>query len=139
MMVIITGENRVEICVPNRRQEGLHFFKTRNQLYKIFPDGLRRVRIFDYGGKEIGSEEGIIFAENCTRPYDEMNIDYSMDRLLSDVDRHKMMRPTNKLGFNKDKAIWFANAAKGLFNKIGLTGVIVACVVIYAFVMPMMG
>ena len=139
MMVIITGENRVEICVPNRRQEGLHFFKTRNQLYKIFPDGLRRVCIFDYGGKEIGSEEGIIFAENCTRPYDEMNIDYSMDRLLSDVDRHKMMRPTNKLGFNKDKAIWFANAAKGLFNKVGLTGVIVACVVIYAFVMPMLG
>ncbi|MBQ1293224.1 MAG: hypothetical protein IIY21_04255 [Clostridiales bacterium] len=139
MMVIITGENRVEICVPNRRQEGLHFFKTRNQLYKIFPDGLRRVRIFDYGGKEIGSEEGIIFAENCTRPYDEMNIDYSMDRLLSDVDRHKMMRPTNSLGFNKDKAIWFANAARGLFNKVGLTGVIVACVVIYAFVMPMLG
>ena len=139
MMVIITGENRVEICVPNRKQEGLHFFKTRNQLYKIFPDGLRRMRIFDYDGKEIGSEESIIFRENCTRPYDMMDVDYSMDRLLSDVDRHKMMRPSGKLGFNKDKAIWFANAAKGLFSKLGITGVVVILVVIYAFIMPMMG
>ena len=139
MMVIITGENRVEICIPNRKQEGLHFFKTRNQLYKIFPDGLRRIRIFDYGGKEIESQEGIIFAENCIRPYDEMNIDYSMDRLLSDVDRHKMMRNVRGLGFGKDKAIWFANAAKGFFSKIGITGVVVIAVLFYAFVMPMMG
>lgn len=137
MMVIITGENRVEICVPNKKQEGLHFFKTRNQLYKIFPDGLRRIRIFDYGGKEISSEAGIIFRENCTRPYDEMDIDYTMDRLISDVDRHKLMRATNSLGFG-NRAIWFANAARGIFSKIGLTGIIIAIVVFYAFIMPMM-
>ena len=138
MMVIITGENRVEICVPNRKQEGLHFFKTRGQLYRIFPNCLSRVRIFDYDGLEVGSEECIIYRENDIVPYDTMDFDYSMDRLLSDVDRHKLMNPsklgTPKLWFSNVKSIW-----DWVFSKVGITGLIVGAVVIYAFVMPMLG
>ena len=138
MMVIITGENRVEICIPNKKQEGLHFFKTRNQLYRIFPNGLMRVRLFDYDGMEVGSEEGIIYRENDIVPYDTMDLDYTMDRLLSDVDRHKLMNPsklgTPKLWFSNVKSIW-----DWVFSKVGITGLIVGAVVIYAFIMPMLG
>ena len=141
MMVIIVGDNRVEYCVLTRKQEGLHFFKTRNQLYKVFPDGLKRMRIFDYDGLEIKNEEAIIFRENDTHPYDECDIDYSMDRLLGDVDRHKMMRAN---GWTKGRGkIWFTNTATsigtGIYKKIGWPGIIVGLVILYAFVGPMMG
>lgn len=132
MMVIIVGENRVEYCTLTRKQEGLHFFKTRNQLYKVFPDGLRRMRIFDFG-KHIKDEEVIIFRENETHPYDPMEVDYSMDRLLGDVDRHKMMVDSK---WQRPK-IWFTNAAKGIYDKIGITGIIIAGVVVYAIVAGM--
>lgn len=141
MMVIITGENRVEICVPNKRQVGLHFFKTRNQLYRIYPNAMSRVRIFDYDGLEVASESGIIFRENDVVPYDTMGLDYSMDRLLSDVDRHKMMRTQGVLG-GKSK-IWFSstlgNAWSWLFSKVGITGMVVGAVLIYAFLAPNLG
>lgn len=140
MMVIITGENRIEICIPNKRQVGLHFFKTRNQLYRIFPNAMSRVRIFDYDGLEVASEEGIIFRENDVIPYDTMGLDYSMDRLLSDVDRHKMMRSHGILGKQK---IWFSSALGGawswLFSKIGITGMIVGAILLYAFFAPIIG
>ena len=137
MMVIITGENRVEICIPNRKQEGLHFFKTRGQLYRIFPNCLSRARIFDYG-MEVGSEECIIYRENDIVPYDTMDFDYSMDRLLSDVDRHKLMNPT-KLGSSK---LWFTNVKTiwdWIFSKVGISGLVIGAVVLYAFVAPMLG
>lgn len=137
MMVIITGENRVEICVPNRRQEGLHFFRTRNQLYRIYPNCLSRVRIFDYDGLEVASEEGIIYRENDIVPYDTMDFDYSMDRLLSDVDRHKMMRSgivKPKLWFSNVKTIW-----DFVFSKVGITGLIVVGVLAYAFIPQLLG
>ena len=137
MMVVITGENRVEICVPTRKQEGLHFFKTRGQLYRIFPNCLSRIRIFDYD-MEVRSEECIIYRENDIVPYDTMDFDYSMDRLLSDVDRHKLMRPNSlvqpKLWFSNAKSIW-----DWIFSKVGITGIVVALVLGYAFLGPMMG
>lgn len=136
MMVIIIGDNRAEYCTLTKKQEGLHFFKTRNQLYKVFPDGLKRCRIFDYDGLEIKNEEVIIFRENDTHPYDECEVDYTMDRLLSDVDRHKMMRPG---GWARKSKIWFSNAATSIFQKIGLPGIVVACVVIYAFGAQLLG
>ena len=139
MMVIITGVNRVEICVPTRKQEGLHFFKTRNQLYRAFPDALTRIRIFDYD-MEIGSEEGIIYRENDTVPYSTCDMDYSMDRLLSDVDRHKLMREG---GITKPKNVWFTNTAKGLWSSIykmvGWPGIVIGAVLIYAFLAPKLG
>lgn len=140
MMVIITGENSIEICIPNKKQEGLHFFKTKNQLYRIFPNGMCRIRLFDYDGMEVGSESGIIFRENDTIPYDTMDLDYTMDRLLSDVDRHKMMHSG---GWLKKPKIWFSSTFGGiwnwLFSKVGITGMIVGAVLIYAFIAPTLG
>jgi hypothetical protein len=101
---------------------------------------MSRVRIFDYDGLEVASEEGIIFRENDVIPYDTMGLDYSMDRLLSDVDRHKMMRSHGILGKQK---IWFSSALGGawswLFSKIGITGMIVGAILLYAFFAPIIG
>ena len=129
MMVIIVGENMIDYCTVNRHDEGLHFYKTRGQLYKVYPNGLTRMRVFDYGGMEIKNEEVIIFYENETHPYDTHDIDYTMDRLMSDVDRHKMMLP-NK-GINKQR-IWFTNVAKSFYKWLGLPGIIGIVVVVYA-------
>lgn len=131
MMVIITGENRVEVCIPTRRQEGLHFYKSRGQLYRIFPNCLYRIRKFDYDGLEIGSEEGIVYRENDVVPYDTADFDYRMDRLLSDVYRHKNMRE----GLLKP-SMFFTNVksiGQWIFSKVGITGIVVAIVMIYAF------
>ena len=138
MMVIIVGNNRVEYCKVNKKDEGLHFFKTRGQLYKVYPNGLSRLRVFDYGGKQIADEEVIIFYENETTPYDTYEIDYTMDRLLSDVDRHKMMLPSRGGGFAKQR-IWFTTAAINLYKLIGLPGLIAGIVVVYALLKPYLG
>lgn len=132
MMVIITGENRVEVCIPNRRQEGLHFYKSRGQLYRIFPNCLYRIRKFDYDGLEIGSEEGIIYRENDVVPYDTADFDYRMDRLLSDVYRHKNMMENKIL----KPTMFFTNARSiidWLIKGGGFVYVIVGLVLLYAF------
>ena len=135
MIVVIVGENRVEFCKVKIQDEHLHFFKTRGMLYKVYPNGLTRCRVFDYG-LELKSEEVIIFYENETHPYDEHDIDYTMDRLLSDVDRHKMMLPTRGGRFGKPK-IWFTNVATSLYKWLGIPGIVGAVIVIYALLSGM--
>lgn len=129
MMVIIIGENRAEYCQIKRQDEHLHFFQTRGQLYKIYPNGLTRARFFDYDGLEVANEEVVIFFENETHPYDTHGIDYTMDRLLSDVDRHKMMLPTR--GASKPK-LWATSVGTSIYKWLGLPGIVAALVVVYA-------
>ena len=87
---------------------------------------------FDYDGLEVGSEEGIIYRENDVVPYDTADFDYRMDRLLSDVYRHKNMREGGLLKpsmfFSNIKSIW-----DWVFSKVGITGIVVVAVLIYAF------
>lgn len=47
MMVIIIGTNRAEMCKVPVKDQDKHFFMTRKQLYKVYPDGLSRMRIYD--------------------------------------------------------------------------------------------
>lgn len=130
MMVIIVGENRVEYCTVNKNDEHLHFYKSRGQLYKVYPNGLTRMRVFDYDGMEVRNDEVIIYYENETHPYDTHDIDYTMDRLLGDVDRHKMMLPGKK-GLSKNR-VWFTSVAKSVYKWLGIPGIIAIIVVVYA-------
>lgn len=135
MMVIIIGENRVEYCKVKKQDEHLHFFQSRNQLYKLYPNGLTRTRIFDYDGLEVANEEAIIFYENETHPYDTHDIDYSMDRLLSDVDRHKMMLPS-KAGRKK---LWASSVGMQIYKWLGIPGIVAVLVVGWALLSPLLG
>lgn len=125
-MVIIIGRNRAELCkVPTKDQER-HFFQSRGQLYKVYPDALTRADIDDMG--RIRTDEIIVFRENALVPYHPHDVDYSFDTLLREVDEHKLMSPRTLLGnaqifFRKAGNIW-----KQIVPYIGLiiTGVIVA-------------
>ena len=56
MMVIIIGSNRAEMCKVPIKDLNRHFFMSRGQLYKVYPDGLkallirqRAVEFIEYG------------------------------------------------------------------------------------------
>ena len=120
MMVMIFGEDRAEYCSVKRKMKEKHFFETRNQLYRVYPQGLARVRINNFD-EEITSAEIITYAENEIWPYIiKGHIDYSMDNFMMDIDEHKLMAKdwfgkTNKkisfnnvnMGFLKNPATYF--------------------------------
>lgn len=91
MIIIIIGTNRAEQCTVKMRDLDKHFFQTRGQLYKVYPDGLTRMRIVDADGYEQESEEVLVYAENAIEPYHPRHVDYSQDRILAEIDEHKLM------------------------------------------------
>lgn len=106
MQVIIMGEDRAEFCVVSKKNKEKHFIKIRNsQLYKVYPNGLCRMKI-DYFGEEIRTDEVIVYAENETIPYIvKIGVRYGMEPMLMSIDEHKRM--TGGKWFNKKKP-WFA-------------------------------
>lgn len=105
MQVIIMGEDRAEFCTVKKKNKEKHFIKIRNsQLYKVYPNGLCRMKI-DYFGEEILSDEVIVYAENETIPYIvKIGVRYGMEPLLMAIDEHKRM--TNGSWFRKKP--WFS-------------------------------
>lgn len=104
MMVIIQGEDRAEYCKVAKKHKEKHFFRTRNQLYRVRPEGLARMRI-DYFG-DIRTDEVICYAENEIIPYQiKGEITYTMDKFFMDLDAHKQM--TGGTWFGKAQK-WFS-------------------------------
>lgn len=104
-MVIIHGEDRSEYCKVPKKFKERHFFKTRNQLYRMRPEGMARMKI-DYFG-ERRTDEVITYAENEIRPYQmKGNIEYTMDKFFMDLDAHKQM--TGGTWFGKKAKAWFS-------------------------------
>lgn len=127
MMVIIIGCNRAEMCKVRTVDLDRHFYQSRNQLYKVYPDGLSRIRIVEAGKKEV-DDEVVVFAENCRYPYHARGLDYSLDTILREIDQHKLMQPHGLLAKYK---IWFGRVGsvwRQIVPWMGLmiTGVIVA-------------
>ena len=115
MMIIIVGSNRAELCkVPTKDLEK-HFFLTRGQLYKVYPDGLSRMRVYATDGTEQESEEVLVYAENAIVPYHPKHVDYSQDRILAEIDEHKLM--------GSQKAVWpyriYFTQARSIWREIG--------------------
>lgn len=112
MMVIIIGRNRAELCKVPVKDLDKHFFMTRRQLYKVYPDGLSRMRIYDADGVEQESEEVIVYAENAIIPYHPLHVDYTPDRILAEIDEHKLMGASKggvwpyRIYFTEAKNIW---------------------------------
>ena len=72
-----------------------HFYLTRDQLYKMYPDGLTRMIRTEYGHKA-GDEEVIFYKENAIIPYHVQKVEYTMDKILSEIDEHKLMQSKEK-------------------------------------------
>lgn len=103
-MIVIMGEDRAEYCKVAKKHKEKHFFKTRNQLYRMRPEGLARCKI-DYFGT-VKSDEIIVYAENEIIPYQiKGEIQYTMDKFFMDLDAHKQM--TGGTWFKK-ASHWFS-------------------------------
>lgn len=133
MMVIIHGNNRVEICDVKLQDQEKHFFQSRGQLYKVYPDSLTRIDIIDNTGKEIKktSDECVIFTENNIKPHLTRGVDYSPDTILRQIDEHKLN--TKRTLFSSGE-IFFKQASKvfmQIFPYMGL--IITGLIVLWAF------
>ena len=93
MLAIIIGKHGVEYYKVSKKDLDKHFFTTKGQLYKIYPDALTPIDIYQ-NGAWIGSDSVIVFEENGVRPYHcKYPHDYDMDAILASIDEHKLMSP----------------------------------------------
>ena len=107
MMVIIHGEDRSEYCKVAKKHKEKHFFETRNQLYRVRPEGLARCKIDYFGEKR--TDEVIVYPENEIIPYQvKGGLEYKMDKFLMDLDNHKNM--TGGSWFDKART-WFSGGS----------------------------
>lgn len=96
MLVILIGKHGVDYYTVKKKDENKHFFTVKGQLYKIYPDALTPIDIYQ-NGAWIGSDSCIVFEENGTKPYHcKYPKDYEMDAILSSMDEHKIMSPRRK-------------------------------------------
>lgn len=88
MMLIVIGSSRAEMIKVKKRDYEKHFLVTRGQLYKLYPDGLERCFVYDYGVRK-DDEEMIVYPENGIIPYHPRRQMYTMAKILSEIDNHK--------------------------------------------------
>lgn len=95
MKVLIKGCDAIEIIPVKGKDQAKHFIKTAGQLYKLYPDGLRRVRIyreyFVIFSKPYETDEIIVYDENRRTPhYPVLGVAYDQESVLRDIDEHKI-------------------------------------------------
>lgn len=110
MIVIIVGNNHVDYCKIKTSDQQKKLFVLRQQLYKVVPEGLIRMRRRKEDGSEIESEEVIIYPEGASAPYDTLpGVSYYQDDVLPEIDMIKGSVGPNALRKNsllmKAKAI----------------------------------
>lgn len=133
MMGIVVGTNRLEYCKIKKRDVVRHFFTTRNQLYKFYPDGLIPMEIY-HDGAYIETQSVTMFEENGTRPYHTKYAEqYDKDVILMNIDEHKLMSPRrSKL-----------SAISGVINnsdfKTAIPWLITGVILAYAFISQWVG
>lgn len=90
MIVIIVGNNRVEYCKIKTSDQQKKLFVSRQQLYKVVPEGLVRMRRHKEDGSEIESEEVMIYREGSSAPYDTMpGVTFYQEDVLPEIDMIK--------------------------------------------------
>lgn len=93
MKIIILGTNRAEVNTIKAKDFDKHFFRRRNQAYRVFPDGLTRMRIY-IDGVEQESDEVLVYPENGIVPHITRGLDYSPFAIKTDMDMHKNLGGT---------------------------------------------
>lgn len=115
MMGIIVGVNRVEFIKVRKKDVKKHFFVTRDQLYKFYPDTMTKMRLEDELGL-VRTESVTIFPENSIRPFGWRDPDgghdpFGFDTILGDLDDHKRLKSRSpfsrwKMYLTSGKSIW---------------------------------
>lgn len=127
-IILIVGSNRAEFCKPKPKDvDTKHFFVTRNQLYKVYPDMYTRVRRY-YCDVSVSTDEMIIYPENGIRPDIQRGAITDFDKLMADIDEHKMLN-----GSSKHKNVGTLSSKVSSFKKffpLLLAGIVLA----YAFI-----
>ena len=130
MMMIIIGRNRAEPTIIKSKDYEKHFFRERNQAYRMWPDGFTRMRIFK-DGVEQESEEVYVYPENGIIPHNTQGLDYRPEAIKSDIDFHK--NATRKGFVNRFRL--FVDSGVNIYRAIApYLGVTVAgIIVLWAF------
>lgn len=127
MRVIIVGENRAEFCRISPRDYDKRFFETRGQCYRVYPQELHRLKVYE-GDDLVEEDEVIVYREGSIVPYHaKSSRSYLLDHILSELDQQKLMTPRGVFG---EKGI-FAHAFSDAWKKLlPYTGVIIAGIVV---------
>lgn len=131
MIIVIEGMNRTEFCRPkNRDVDKKRFYATRGMLYRAYPNQFTRLRIREYG-REIGTEEIIVYPENCIHAYQEQerHVFVSVDKILNDIDENRILTGTP---FNK-KSWGLLSSKTGLKLWQSFPLILCGLVLLYAF------
>lgn len=116
MMGIIVGVNRVEYISVKKKDLKKHFFVTRDQLYKFYPNLLKKMFLEDKIGV-VRSESVIIYPELSIRPFgweeppEGIKDPFDFDTILANLDDHKRLRSGGpfsrwKMYLTSGKSIW---------------------------------
>lgn len=133
MMGLIVGKNRFEFCKIKKKDVVKHFFTTREQLYKIYPDGLIPMDIY-HDGAYVETQSVTMFEENGLCPYHTMYPEqYDKDVILVNIDEHKLMSG------KKSKFLTVSSFLNGKEFKTALPWVVVGIVLIYGFASQFLG
>lgn len=136
MMGIIVGVNRVEYIHVRKKDIMKHFFTTRNQLYKFYPDCMEKCFLKDKLGV-VRSESVLMFPELNYRPYgwqepNEGEVDlFDWDLLLAEVYEHRRIKESGR--FSRLRMAF--STSKSVFREIAplLPIAIVGIVLLLAF------
>lgn len=133
MMGIIVASNRLEYCKIKKKDVIKHFFVTRKQLYKIYPDGLIPMDIY-HDGAYIETQSVTMFEENGLRPYHTRYPEqFEKDVILMNIDEHKLMSP------RRSKLSAISGALNRSDVKNAIPWIITAIILGYAFISQWVG
>lgn len=131
MRAIIIGWNHAEDINIKVKDFDKHFLQLRHQSYRVFPDGLTRMRIYK-NGVEQESDEVIVFPENSRIPHNTQGLDYGNLALKSDMDLHKDV--ISRAGFFNSFKMFIDTGRSIWISLAPYLGIIVAGIVlVYAF------
>lgn len=130
MIIIIEGKNRTEFCRPKSKNDidKRRFYETRNMLYRAYANQFTRMRIREFG-KEVDTEEVIVYPENCIHAYVNRGIIITVDKMLADIDENRILteHPLNKRSWG----ILTSKTGKALWEYLPF--ILVGAVLLYAF------
>lgn len=122
MQIIILGTKRAEICNIRGRNQNKELFLNKKQLYRIFPQNLKRCKIIKWGRYK-GHDEVEIYEENMTVPtIVHKDTNYTKNAFFALI-RNKTMKGQNRRIFSTKAFDFIKNLPQAIavISVIGIT------------------